>query len=181
MEIEKISEHPDYYIGDDGSVFKKLKTWNNSGYETIKLEGKHHKIHELVAKKFLRAPKQGEVLVHRNGDKTNNKYSNLVWVEEKKLPKPKSKKGRSPKETAIKCQLYRKDELIGEFPSIKMAVRLAQSLGAKPSVLEKYKKQADFEIRIKEGVTTSPQGRRGGIKLPSRSAEDPNVKPWVKR
>lgn len=179
MEIEKIREHPDYYIGEDGSVYKKLKPWNNSGYETIKLDGVHCKVHELVAERFLPKPKHGEVLVHRNGDKTDNRYSNLVWVEEKKVPK-KPKKQREPKKNTVECELYRKNTLIGTFPSIKMAVRMAQTLGAKPSVLEKYKKQGDFRI-VKKGVTTSPKGRREGIKLPSRSAEHPNVKPWVKR
>ena len=83
-----------YQVSDVGNV-RSLKYNNTSktkymkiytektGYQRVCLskDGKktNKRIHRLVAEAFLDNPNCYEVVNHKNGDKTNNKVSNLEW------------------------------------------------------------------------------------------------------
>lgn len=51
-----------------------------NGYLTVTLDrGKRYLVHRLVAGAFLPPPKPGDVVNHLNGDKRDNRVSNLEW------------------------------------------------------------------------------------------------------
>lgn len=90
-EIRKITSS--YSVANDGVVwsfkFGKIRplkpSINDSGYMTVFLteDGRHkkHRIHRLVAKAFLPPqPTPSHEINHKNGDKTDNRASNLEWV-----------------------------------------------------------------------------------------------------
>lgn len=84
--IIKGFEH--YSISDDGRVFNpkghQLRFNDNKGYKRVHLHSKdgygYFSVHRLVALTYVPKPRQGKPLVlHRDGDKTNNHFSNLYW------------------------------------------------------------------------------------------------------
>ncbi len=79
-----------YYIYDDGRVYslktqKFLKPDYTSGYYQVTLFtnglSKRYKVHRLVAFCFCNPPDNYQELVvnHKDGNKTNNHYTNLEW------------------------------------------------------------------------------------------------------
>lgn len=61
-----------------------MKTSSDTGYETIDLQVNSHKkrarVHRLVATAFIDNPNKFPEVDHKNGDKFDNKASNLEWV-----------------------------------------------------------------------------------------------------
>lgn len=84
-----------YHINEDGRVFsKKRKIFrkpfldNTTGYLKVILsingQAKSFSVHRLVARKFLGNPPHNKPQVnHIDGNKLNNKVSNLEWVSNK--------------------------------------------------------------------------------------------------
>ena len=76
-----------YYISDSGYVKnKKGKVLaninrNKGGYSCVNLHGKLKFIHQLVAETFIPNPLKYEIVNHKDGDKHNNKVSNLEWCD----------------------------------------------------------------------------------------------------
>lgn len=75
-----------YMISDEGDVFSKCLNKNMKlqldryGYLYVSLTGgKKHKVHRLVAKAFLKTSEK-ETVNHIDGNKLNNKVSNLEWA-----------------------------------------------------------------------------------------------------
>lgn len=68
-------------LGKYGRVLKPQKI--NSGYLVVHLRagGKRmvKTVHRLVASAFLENPREGEVVNHKNGNKGDNKATNLEW------------------------------------------------------------------------------------------------------
>lgn len=63
-----------------GKVLKPYLTGSRDGYYTVTIRDKNMKIHRLVAEAFLpRAIDQSEVN-HIDGNKHNNKATNLEWI-----------------------------------------------------------------------------------------------------
>jgi hypothetical protein len=52
----------------------------NSGYQSVKLDGKTQLVHRLVAERFIENPLNLPVVDHVNHDKLNNSIKNLRWV-----------------------------------------------------------------------------------------------------
>ena len=92
MRIAKINGFDNYFVDLDGVVYssfsgklKPRKTYiTKNGYEIIKLSkaGKYKRmlIHRLVAEYFCLNKEKKEEVNHKDGNKLNNKYSNLEWV-----------------------------------------------------------------------------------------------------
>lgn len=80
-----------YKIGSFGTVLsaktgkpmKLQKTRDGYFRVGITISGKVKKylVHRLVAKTFIRLPKEGEVVNHKDGNKENNHYLNLEWTD----------------------------------------------------------------------------------------------------
>lgn len=67
--------------------FKFMKTHKNKwGYERVAISGnkqRHYVLHKLVAIEFVLNPQNKPQVNHIDGDKSNNKSSNLEWVTPK--------------------------------------------------------------------------------------------------
>jgi hypothetical protein len=51
------------------------------GYDRVDINGKHRKVHQLVAARFLPAPtEEGLIIDHIDRDRRNNHASNLRWA-----------------------------------------------------------------------------------------------------
>lgn len=85
-----IENYPNYRVSIDGKVFnvktnKILKPRpNKTGYLRVQLYNKGSKkefyIHRLVAFYFVKNPLKKETVNHIDGNKQNNKASNLEWL-----------------------------------------------------------------------------------------------------
>lgn len=64
------------------------------GYKRISFCGKHERIHRLVAKVFLPNPQNKPFVNHRDGNKENNKVSNLEWCTPRENSLLASKNGQ---------------------------------------------------------------------------------------
>ena len=77
----------DYEVLEDGTVLshkwgppKVLKPGNMNGYRGVNLNGTQYKVHRLVALAFIPNTDNKPFVHHKDGDKANNKVSNLEWV-----------------------------------------------------------------------------------------------------
>jgi len=89
------AHYGDYLIYPDGKIFSKKSNKFKSFHKNKKgfLETKiFHSlgieralIHRLVAIYFLPNPKKKDFVIHKNGDKSDNKVENLLWVNTKDI------------------------------------------------------------------------------------------------
>lgn len=86
--LEVIEKHPNYYITDDGVVYRrdrsglfKLKPdWSN-GYARVDIDGTKEYIGKMVLETFGPSKLSPiERLFYIDGDKTNNNIDNLIWL-----------------------------------------------------------------------------------------------------
>lgn len=88
----QIKDYPNYWAHIDGSIhsfyFKRPKilkpSTSNGHYKQIVLykdeKGKSVNVHRVIAETFLDNPHKKEQINHIDGNKLNNKVSNLEWV-----------------------------------------------------------------------------------------------------
>lgn len=74
-------------VYENGAVFKLVNgvectptITNTSGYASVRLPGKNHLVHRLVALAFIPNPDSKPQVNHKDGNKRNNNVSNLEWV-----------------------------------------------------------------------------------------------------
>jgi len=91
-QVKRITGFSDYGVTKDGQVISyrrnsegvALTPSTSNGYEKVSLQGKKGKgnfqVHRLVAMMFLRKKKNCNIVNHIDGDKLNNKFSNLEWT-----------------------------------------------------------------------------------------------------
>lgn len=93
--ITNIEEHKDYYISIEGKVYSKKRKylkeiqpcWQNSQkiYKIIRLPSngkyKRYYLHRLVSQAFLLNGTNGIHVSHKNGDRTDNRAENLLYLK----------------------------------------------------------------------------------------------------
>lgn len=60
-------------------VGKEIASFNGKGYRRVRLAGKNFKVHRLVAEAFVPNPDNLPHVIHIDGNRTNNHFSNLKW------------------------------------------------------------------------------------------------------
>ena len=87
--MTEIFNHKGYFVnietgdiyGLRGQLLKPCKTYN--GYYTVTLGNKRYKVHRLVLSTYTQISGDGLQVNHKDGDKSNNKVSNLEWCTAK--------------------------------------------------------------------------------------------------
>jgi len=80
-----------YFISEDGHIYtnekKRASHLSNRGYPLVTLhyhgQRKRVNVHRLVAQLYVPNPQSLPCVNHIDGDKTNNHYQNLEWVDYK--------------------------------------------------------------------------------------------------
>lgn len=98
--MKSIPNNPNYIVDTNGNIFsvphnRLLKlTKNTEGHLTcgLTINGltKVYKVHHIVANLYIDNPENKDCILHVDGDKTNNKVSNLLWVTRKEIKELKS-------------------------------------------------------------------------------------------
>lgn len=134
MKSKQINDYPNYIIYDDGRVyskntkrFMKLHTVRH-GYVYVDVyknsKRKRFYVHRLVAEHFLTIDDKKVYIDHLDGDKTNNKCTNLEFVtrSENELRKHRTKKKRrgvswntNNKKWSVFIRMDRKNKFLGGF------------------------------------------------------------------
>lgn len=152
---KNIKGFPDYQISNQGRVksFKRrkpiiLKTALSGGFEYVSLH-KNKKIyplliHILVLENFICKRPKGKVGIHKDGNKLNNKMSNLKWVDH-----------RVPIINAVKSGkiILSKNEIIERFhKGFFMYSNNCYNIEYKYKLIKKYnkKEKPNHKIIIKE-------------------------------
>ena len=82
-----------YYVSKYGNVFSTadaesspatwhlIATYNGKGYRRVRLQGRTFKVHRLVAEAFVPNPDHLPYVLHKDGDRENNRWDNLEWSD----------------------------------------------------------------------------------------------------
>lgn len=141
-----------YSVTEDGEVFgyqrgkRKIKGQiNNSGYLLVMLQRDYERwavsVHRLVVQTFL-GPSHGDVN-HKDGNKLNNKVSNLEWCSHLENMRHGFKGGRFPLgEKQWQSKLEPKDiHFIRDNPKSYTNAQLARRYKVSPSCICKIRKR----------------------------------------
>ena len=63
----------------DPATWHQVATYNGKGYRRVRLQGKTFKVHRLVAEAFVPNPDNLPYVLHKDGNRENNNYTNLEW------------------------------------------------------------------------------------------------------
>lgn len=93
-EWRQILDHPQYDVSNMGNIRNRNtnrileQSVNKTGKCTVRLDNQTEIVSRLVAREFV--PGKGILrnqVIHRDGDRTNNKYYNLEWITQSELRK----------------------------------------------------------------------------------------------
>lgn len=147
----------EHTIRDKNGYQKKIRALNlrpfvkGNGYFVIKLKGKHHYIHRLVAKNFIPNPLTLPQVNHIDLVKSNNRVSNLEWCDNSYNNKHSYELGERKRIN----KLWRKDLIIAKDMRNQgmMYKDIAKELGVCAETLRKYRK-TDLEKIPSKKVST---------------------------
>lgn len=80
-----IQGHTKYGISPAGNVinFKTKRILKqeivDGGYRRVRIDDERFYVHKLVAEAFRPNPENKKYVLHKNHDRSDNKYTNLVW------------------------------------------------------------------------------------------------------
>ena len=67
--------------GSSHATWHLIATYNGKGYRRVRLQGKTFKVHRLVAEAFIPNPFRLPNVLHKDGNRENNHYTNLEWSD----------------------------------------------------------------------------------------------------
>lgn len=150
INIKPITKHEgnvEYFIGDDGNVYRKLTPWvTSAGYYHVKLQGNHYDVHRLVAEAFVNNTENKDTVNHIDGNKLNNKTNNLEWLTQKENVNHYLDNGGTPIKNFVESDLYYNDVFIQSFKSVEEASRFAEQLGCSYSMINKHREHKGYRI-----------------------------------
>ena len=119
-EWRKIDGHENYSASTFGRIRNDrngyiLRPLNPTGYCTVSLDKKGCYIHRIIAQTFLPNPEQKPLVNHKDGNRRNNRVSNLEWATQSENIQHAVKMGLHTR--AIPIAVYYHKELIGKFTS----------------------------------------------------------------
>lgn len=85
----KINPEATYWVDNAGDVYyyncktgaaHDLHPYLSKGYPTIRILGKNYSVSRLVATNFLYQPEGTTDVHHKDGNKQNNRSTNLIWL-----------------------------------------------------------------------------------------------------
>lgn len=83
VEWKQMPEHPEYKVSNGGDVMAPsgclLKPHPTNGYQRVSLGNTQRYVHRLVLEAFVGPCPPGKQCRHLNGDKADNKLTNLAW------------------------------------------------------------------------------------------------------
>lgn len=101
------------YVTNSSVMIVRLS--KSSGYWHFSFKGKVYTVHRLVAEAFIPNPEGLSVVVHKNGDRLDNRVENLEWITHKE-----SVSRGYTKSNATKARIYCK-ELDLVFSTLRVA------------------------------------------------------------
>lgn len=154
INIKEIESAKGYFVGEDGSVYRKLKPQKlSNGYMDTSLgrERKHNMVHRLVAQTFLPKIEGKNVVNHKNGIRDDNRVENLEWcTTSENLNHSYKNTDNSPIKNFTECDLLLEGEIIGSFKTIKSAIDFAvNNFDVKRTMLQKHKSHNGLQIKVR--------------------------------
>lgn len=163
-EYEPIPNFENYTISKNGEIRKVTGKYapmimkqklDKDGYYQVGLfkdgEKYYKSIHRLVAITYLENTCNFSDVNHKDGDRTNNNVNNLEWCTQRynTMHSYACNHREANITTNKKCELYKNNEKLGEFNSIKDAVDFYATLEIKGmSALTKNKQYKDYTIKV---------------------------------
>lgn len=150
----------EFYISNNGNV-KNIKTGNilkgdinNGGYRRVGMYNnsvlERRFIHRMVAEHFVDGYKDGYLVNHIDGNKTNNKSTNLEWVNASENMQHAQNTGLLPhgsfKQEVMVEYLSRQQK---HFPSI---VAASRSIGVSDTTIRHWHRQGNKSACLKYGI-----------------------------
>lgn len=148
---KRIAQHPTYLVSSFGRIMntqtkKILQPSREKGFNTVKINGDYYAVHNLVYVTFTGdANLEGYVIKHKNGNRLNDKLTNLEKVERAGV----LQKAATNKKAVVCMDLF--GDKVAEFESIS---ECARELDLDPSTISKvcrgiYKTYRGYKFKYK--------------------------------
>ena len=107
----------------EGKPMKYHRSWN--GYDRVRLQRgtprAMYLVHRVVAETYLSKPDEFNVVNHKNNNRSDNKVSNLEWVNNSMNQKQRFRSGHEPTKQAPISQFDMLNNWIRDFKTMKEA------------------------------------------------------------